>query len=311
MAARAAGVLPLSVAIVCKNNADTIERSLGSVAGLAREVVAVDSGSTDGTIDILERHNVRIIRSPWLGHIKTKQLALEACEQEWVLSIDSDESVEPELAKSIRRALSSAGATPLSGGPAVDPGLEPRPRREQQMDVSGAQTMGFEVNRKVYYRDKPLNHVWQPEWRLRLVRQSHFRWAGLDPHDFLQAIPIGEVRKQVGHDAGSPGSSDNGHASSPPIARLQGTLRHDSISTFGDFFVKQASHARTMARSLHASGKRGSIPRLLISPTGAFLKQAVLKQGWRDGYAGWLAAASTAAGTLIKHAVLIELSRDE
>lgn len=289
----AVGVLPLAVALVCKNNADTIERSLVSVAGLAREIVAVDSGSTDGTIEILQRYNARIIRSAWLGHIKTKQLALGACEQEWVLSIDSDESVEPELAASIRSVLGSASR----GGAAVPAGSAAlEPSTPQHAHDAPPPAFGYEVNRKVYYKNKPLNYVWQPEWRLRLVRREHFRWAGLDPHDYMQAIPSSET-------SGSGGVI-------PTVARLPGTLRHDSIGTFADFFVKQASHARTMARSLHTSGKRGSILRLLISPAGAFFKQAVLKQGWRDGYAGWLAAASTAAGTLIKHAVLIELSHE-
>ena len=72
-------------------------------------------------------------------------------------------------------------------------------------------------------------------------------------------------------------------------------------------FSPQWSHASTMARSLHAAGVRTSPLRLMLSPPGAFLKQIVLKQAWRDGTPGWLAAASTAAASLMKHAVLLEL----
>jgi glycosyltransferase involved in cell wall biosynthesis len=259
------GPLPLSVSIVCRNNEQTIGRTLESVAGLASEIVAVDSGSTDGTIALLERHGARVIRSAWLGHVKTKQLALSQCDRPWVLCVDSDESVEPDLARSIRQEALRA-----------QPGAP-----------------GFEVNRKVYYRGRPLNHAWQPERRLRLVRRGQFRWAGLDPHDYLELIP------------GAPGV-DGGH-----IGRLAGTLRHDSITTFAEFFVKQAAHSRVMAASLHAAGKRGSYWRLATSPAGALLKQLVLKRAFLDGYAGWLAAASTAAGALMKHAALIELSRGE
>ena len=75
---RALGVLcyslmPLSVSIVCKNSESTIGRTLESVAGLATEIVAVDSGSTDGTIALLEQHKARIIRSPWLGYIDDRR----------------------------------------------------------------------------------------------------------------------------------------------------------------------------------------------------------------------------------------------
>jgi hypothetical protein len=65
-----------------------------------------------------------------------------------------------------------------------------------------------------------------------------------------------------------------------------------------------------MAASLHAAGKRGSYFRLLTSPPGAFLKQLLIKRGFLDGYPGWLAASSTAAGALMKHAILIEMSHD-
>src|SRR5690349_21290144 len=135
--------MPLSVSIICKNSESTIGRTLESIAGLATEIVAVDSGSADGTIPLLERHNARIIRSPWLGYVKTKQLALDYCSGPWVLCLDSDESPLPDLAAAIRGAVE-----------ADDP-----------------QAAGYRVNRKVYYRDRPLDHVWQPEWRLRLVRK--------------------------------------------------------------------------------------------------------------------------------------------
>lgn len=252
----------LSVAIVCKDNEQTIARTLESVRELVREfggeVVAVDSGSTDGTIALLESHGARIIRSPWLGHVKTKQLALESCRGDWVLSLDSDESCEPELVASIRAAL----------------------QRDERA------VCAYELNRKVYYRGVPLNHAWQPEWRLRLVRRGAGAWGGHDPHDVLAPVSVGAKTE-----------------------RLAGTLRHDSITTFADFLVKQAAHSRTMARSLHAAGVRGSCVRLLVSPVGAFFKQLILKRAFMDGWPGWLAAASTGASALMKHAMLIELDK--
>lgn len=242
---------------MCKNSEATIGRTLESVVGLATEIVAVDSGSTDGTIGLLERHGARVIRSPWLGYVKTKQLALDACAGDWVLCLDSDESVEPDLRESIRAAMARAGSD------------------------------GYEVNRKVYYRGRPLNYAWQPEHRLRLVRRGRAAWAGLDPHDRLELTSKPSQR----------------------TALLAGTLRHDSISTFSEFLAKQAVHARTMAESLKREGRRGSRLALVGSPIGAFLKQMVLKRAFMDGVPGWLAAASTAAATMMKHAALLELTR--
>jgi glycosyltransferase involved in cell wall biosynthesis len=247
----------LSVSIVCKDSAATIGRTLESVKGLAGEIVALDSGSTDGTVGMLERAGARVIRTEWLGHVKTKQRALEACTREWVLCIDSDESLEPELAVAIRARL--------EGG-------------HQGAD-------GFEVDRCTYYRGKPLRHVWRPEWRLRLVRRGAAEWGGFDPHDQLRLVPGRRVE------------------------RLAGVMRHDSFPTFTEHMRKQWYHSTTMARSLHEAGVRGSYVRLVCSPMGAMFKQLVLKRGVLDGYAGWLAAASTAVGAMVKHAALIEMGR--
>lgn len=254
---------PLSVAIVCKNNADTIGRTLESVRGIATEIVAVDSGSTDGTIELLEHHGARIIHSPWLGHVKTKQMALEACVSPWVLCLDSDESLDE-----------TARAWLIDKVPQLSRDSEPHQ---------------FWFRRVTWYADRPLQFAWQPEWRVRLVWKKAFRWGGLDPHD------------QLMQSSGKSPRFDRGLAA-------QGSIRHDSIGTWGQFLAKQTTHARTMAASLHASGVTGSVWKMVTSPVGAFLKQVVLKQAWRDGWAGWAAAGSTAASAYMKHAMLLELT---
>ena len=154
--------VPLSVAIVCKSNEATIGRVLGSVAGLASEIVALDSGSTDRTIPLLEAAGAIVHRVPWQGHVRTKQRALEACTQRWVLCLDSDEYVDEALARSIREAIGR-------DDPLID---------------------AYRVNRKVLYRGELLHHAWQPEPRTRLVRRADvphkIAWGGIDPHDQLQ-----------------------------------------------------------------------------------------------------------------------------
>jgi glycosyltransferase involved in cell wall biosynthesis len=156
--------LPLSVAIVCKNNETTIGRTLESVKGLAREIVAIDSGSQDGTVEILRTHGARVEPMEWMGHVKTKQIALEACTKPWILCLDSDESVEPDLRKSIEYAIGR------------DTDLDPL-------------IVGYRVNRKVWYAGRFLNHAWQPEKRLRLVQRKAAHWTGLDPHDRMELLP--------------------------------------------------------------------------------------------------------------------------
>lgn len=253
--------VPLSVAMVCKDSDATIGRVLDSVGGLASEVVAVDSGSTDGTLGLLRAHDAKIIETEWRGYVATKQVAMDACAQPWTLLLDSDESLDETLASEIRRVIE---------------GDDPR-------------FAAYEMNRMTWYMGRPLRHVWQPEWRLRLFRTGRARQAGLEPHDYLELIP------------GERGG----------VGRLGGTLRHDSFATIGEHLGKQWSHARLNAKALHESGRRGSVLRMLTSPGGAVFKQIVLKGGWRDGWRGWAAAGSAAGGTLMKHLILLELSRSD
>lgn len=253
------GPLPLSVAIVVKNGAATIGRTLASVKGLASEIVAVDSGSTDGTLDLLASAGAQIVSEPWQGFMRTKNRALELCTQPWVLCLDADESPQPPLLESIRRALTR-------DDPAID---------------------GYLLNRKVCYNGRFLNFAWQPEWRLFLVRRGKALWTGVDPHTHMALLP-GAGRAE----------------------RLSGDLRHDSFGSFADQFAKQVGYAKVMAPELAAKGRGpGAYWRLLTSPPGAMMKQLILKQAWRDGWPGWLAAAATAQQALMKHALIIEHAR--
>ena len=91
----------LSVTIITKNESANITRCLNSVSW-ADEIVVVDSGSTDDTLKICRRYKCRIIESEWLGFGKTKQLAVDQADNDWILSIDADEELTPELQKEIR-----------------------------------------------------------------------------------------------------------------------------------------------------------------------------------------------------------------
>jgi glycosyltransferase involved in cell wall biosynthesis len=102
----------LSVAIVALNEEGNIARTLESVRW-ADEIVLVDSGSIDRTREIAKQYGARVVVEPWRGHVGQKNYALELCTQTWVLALDADEQVSPDLAKEIRVAL--ADPSPLNG----------------------------------------------------------------------------------------------------------------------------------------------------------------------------------------------------
>lgn len=96
----------ISVLLICKNEADRIEPCLQSVAGWADEVIVLDSGSTDGTVEIARRYTDKVWVTDWPGYGAQRNRALERCTGDWVLSIDADERVTPELRAEIDRRLS-------------------------------------------------------------------------------------------------------------------------------------------------------------------------------------------------------------
>jgi glycosyltransferase involved in cell wall biosynthesis len=95
---------PLSAVVITLNCASQLQACLESVA-FADEVLVVDSGSTDGTVALAQGCGARVIHQEWLGFGPQKQFAAEQAQHDWVLSIDSDERVTPELRASIERAL--------------------------------------------------------------------------------------------------------------------------------------------------------------------------------------------------------------
>lgn len=151
--------LPLSVAVITLNEEQSLRRCLDSVRKLAAEIVVIDSGSSDHTGAIARELGAIFEVQPWQGHVRQKNIALKRCTQPWVLCLDADEALSPELADSVRTLFTSG---------------EPAPN-------------GYWVNRRTFYLGDWIRHAWYPEWRLRLVRRNHAEWRGLDPHDKLEA----------------------------------------------------------------------------------------------------------------------------
>jgi glycosyltransferase involved in cell wall biosynthesis len=243
--------LPLSVAIITLNEEKNLPRCLESVREMASEIVVVDSGSTDRTAEIARAAGAAFISQPWLGFSGQKNFALERCTQSWVLSLDADEVVSPELAATIRAILE---------GP--------------------ASACGFLLNRRTFYLGDWVWHSWYPEWHARLARREKARWCGRALHEKM------EVQ----------GTS----------ARLEGDLFHYSYVDFNDHLQRTLKYARASAEELVRSGQVTGRRHLIFSPMLTFLKKIILKQGWRDGWRGWLIAYATAFGVFAKYAFAME-----
>lgn len=110
-----APTLPVTLLVIARNEASAIGRCLDSVP-FAAEKLVIDSGSSDGTPEVSQSHGARVIRQEWLGFGPQRNFASTQARHDWILTLDADEALSPELAEELRRRLpqlmqsSSAGA---------------------------------------------------------------------------------------------------------------------------------------------------------------------------------------------------------
>jgi glycosyltransferase involved in cell wall biosynthesis len=154
--------MPLfSVAIVTFNEEENLARTLASVAW-AEQIIVVDSGSTDRTIEIARSFGATIIERPWPGFAAQKNFAISQCTGEWILTLDADEELSPELQQQIRLTIS---ANPPSDA--------------------------FYLKRRNLFLGRWIKHGgFYPDAKLRLFRRST---ANLAPTPQFQERPVHET----------------------------------------------------------------------------------------------------------------------
>ena len=161
----------LSAVLITRNAATVIDACFESLA-FADEIVIVDSASSDGTIEIARRRGARVVQKEWLGYGRQKQFAVEQAAHDWVLCIDADERVSPELAASIRAAL----AAPVSP-------VYRMARRNRFMGRWLAHGEGY------------------PDWSPRLFNRMNARWSDDLVHEkVLYAVTPGTLEGDLMHD---------------------------------------------------------------------------------------------------------------
>ncbi len=163
---------PLSAVLITRNAAAVLAPCLESLA-FADEIVVVDSGSSDGTAEIARRFGARLVQKEWLGFGRQKQYAVDQARHDWVLCLDADETVSPQLAASIQAAL----AAPVSP-------VYRMPRRNRFLGRWLAHGEGY------------------PDWSPRLFNRMNARWSDDLVHEkVLYAVTPGTLQGDLLHDS--------------------------------------------------------------------------------------------------------------
>ena len=162
---------PLTVTIITLNEAAQIADAIDS-ASFADEILVVDSGSTDGTVDIARGKGVRVLTREWTGYVDQKNYAAEQASHDWIFSLDADERIPHALAEEIRGILAS------------DPPLH-----------------GYRVPRVTFHLGRWIRTTdFYPDYQTRLYDRRFARWRGRYVHESVTVDgPSGRLKNDLQH----------------------------------------------------------------------------------------------------------------
>ena len=166
----------MSAIVITLNESESIARCLRSLAW-ADEVVVVDSGSTDNTCELAKGLGARVLEHPWRGYGQQKNYANSQAKYDWVLSVDADEEVSPELQQEITEFLAAGGR------------------------IHGVQYQGASLPRRTKYLGRWILHGgWYPNRLVRLANRKSAKWTEPSVHEAWQVEgPVWQLKNDLLH----------------------------------------------------------------------------------------------------------------
>ena len=243
--------LDISVVIITKDEANNISGALESVTW-AGDVVVVDSGSTDDTAAIARRYTGHVTTHVWEGYGSQKNYATGLAAHDWVLSLDADERVSPQLAQEIKELMSAA------------PTMQ-----------------GYRIPRTPHYLGRWIHSTdWYPDHQLRLYDRRVARWNTRHVHESVA------VDGRVG--------------------KLRSEIRHYSYRSLSHHLSTIDRYTTLSVKQMLVEHQRAGWLDLVGHPPLVFLRNYVLRLGFRDGVPGLIISLMNSYYVFLKFAKLWE-----
>src|SRR5437879_3398045 len=160
----------VAAVVITHNAEETIGDCLGSLQW-GDEVIVVDSGSADRTVELARTLADRVMIEPWRGFSEQKNYAASLATADWVLHVDADEIVPSELAAELQTAIAARG-----------------------------ELVGYLIPRQTFWLGHWIRHNgWYPDYSMRLYRRAHGRWEGLTHEKVVADGPVTMLRQPLRH----------------------------------------------------------------------------------------------------------------
>jgi glycosyltransferase involved in cell wall biosynthesis len=259
-------LLPLTVIFTTFNEAPNIQAALDSVAKWASEIIVVDSFSTDGTVEIIQKFGtIRLFQRPYFGPADQKNWAIPQATNEWVLLMDADERATSEMHAEIAEIL--------------------RGYQKNENAVSEPNSLifdGYWIGFTHFFMGKQVRFSgWQNDKTIRLIQRDKCRYNDNRVHE--------EIQKE--------GLS---------IGRLTAKFDHYTFRDITHFVQKQERYATWSAIDHDKKTGRVTAFHFVIKPFFRFFKHYFLKLGFLDGRIGFIIAAVAAWSVFLRYVKIVE-----
>jgi glycosyltransferase involved in cell wall biosynthesis len=267
--------LSLSVVIITLNEEQNLGRTLESVKPLvengAGEIIVVDSGSTDRTVEIAKSFGAKVFAEEWKGFAAQKNSAIEKAGGEWVLSLDADEQMTPAAGEAIRLIL----------GP--------------HADTYARGFSGFWLARKNYFLGRWMKHGGMfPDRKLRLFQRGRGRFQDRSVHETMLVEGRTQNRLEMDYDVGD------------WIA-----LEHHAYPTLEIYLEHMRRYAELGAEMIKDKPRWWLWLNRWLNPPLTFFYNYVVRLGFLDGREGFLLHWNHRRYVGWKYAKALERSREQ
>jgi glycosyltransferase involved in cell wall biosynthesis len=281
----------LSVVVITHNEEANIGRALESVMPLVSEgkgeIIVVDSGSTDRTVDLAKSFGAKVFIEEWKGYAAQKNSGIDKATGDWILSLDADEEADPELIEELTGCHATGESIPKPESREWCLTMEVASKASENLDILKGRAVGFSIRRKNFFLGRWIAHggFW-PDPKLRLFRRGHGRIEERSVHETIRA--------------------------SGRVVRIdRGALVHHSYPTLSDYIDHMNRYSSLGAEMAVAEGRRRgfSIVNTVLRPLATFIYNYFFRLGFLDGREGLLLHLYHAVYVSWKYAKTWELSR--
>ena len=261
----------VSVIILTKNEETDIEAAIRNARQCADEILVVDSGSTDKTVELAKKSGARVVFRAWNNDFAAQRnFALTQATSDWVLFLDADERMNDELIQAIKKVMAYASAEEI--GASLHAGAS------------------------------------QPEWRKQYSMQRRsvafgkkFSYGPLYPDRVFRLFPCNSVN-WVGKVHEHPECS-------LPLEKLPGHIEHYTYRNWQEWEEKMSRYSTIWAEEAYKKGRRTSLPVALLHGIGSLFSTLLLRRGFLDGWIGICLSCMYFSYTMLKYLKLYQIQR--